>query len=139
MPPDWEAEPSDTWPDFPTGWQPLPTTATPEMEVAGYAAKDKWPSAQCDNQRELAHSFAAPRWEAMAAAAPALPEYDLDDSPIPVETVASRRETLVRALQSSKSWMKGYAEAFVDQYVLDATTAAPEVTTSTPSGRRRSP
>jgi hypothetical protein len=49
------------------------------MERAGYAAQDKWPSAQCDNAAELAHSFASPRWQAMLDAAPP-PPVTLDES-----------------------------------------------------------
>lgn len=58
----------------PAEWVWVPKVATPAMEAAGRAAQDKWPSAQCDNEAELNHSFAAPRWDAMVQAAPPAPE-----------------------------------------------------------------
>lgn len=43
-------------------------------------------------------------------------------------TLEERRKTLVNALRAGKGWMTGYAEAFVDQYSLDA-----HITPPTPS------
>lgn len=37
---------------------------TDAMARAMYDAKDLWPNHRCDNQRELAWSFAKPRWDA---------------------------------------------------------------------------
>lgn len=64
----------------------VPIEPTEAMNRAGYNAQDFWPSHQCDNQKELAHSFSMPRYKAMIAAAPEYqePENPLD-TPLPCD------------------------------------------------------
>jgi len=57
-------------PIIPDGWKLVPIDPTPAMCEAGYTARDKWNSMQCDNQKELHFSFSQPRYKAMLAAAP---------------------------------------------------------------------
>lgn len=57
----------------PEGWRLVPVKPTDEMCKAGYQARDKWNSMQCDNQREMYYSFSEPRYKAMVAAAPEAP------------------------------------------------------------------
>lgn len=39
-------------------------SGSPELFLAMQMAAPKWPSIQCDNQKELAMSFNQPKWEA---------------------------------------------------------------------------
>lgn len=60
-----------TAPAVPEGWKLVPIEPTDEMCKAAFEARDKWPSAHCDNWREQRYSFAQPRYKAMLDAAPA--------------------------------------------------------------------
>lgn len=63
-------QPAHTEQVIPEGWKLVPIEPTPAMCEAGYTARDKWNSMQCDNQKELHFSFSQPRYKAMLAAAP---------------------------------------------------------------------
>lgn len=63
-------QPAHTERVIPDGWKLVPIEPTPAMCEAGYTARDKWNSMQCDNQKELHFSFSQPRYKAMLAAAP---------------------------------------------------------------------
>lgn len=65
----WQAARDDLVPD---GWVVVPKEPTPEMCWAGHAAREKWPSAHCDNHREWCYSVSQPRWVAMVNAAPSV-------------------------------------------------------------------